>query len=230
MSDNRKHVGTEVGLELPTSESWLGRHAPYILLLLFLHYCTKIAMEIFGDWFDLYDMLPYVAYAIIALYVVAFIGVVVRVVAQVIRRASWTTILRSVLGEPGWWRTWYPRVLRDPASAWDRLPPTLKVLRTVIWLELLLLPAGVVLITFVTPTFEVVYASLGFQVPLAIRTLVFVVTLGAYALPVIALAALVQGRRWRSNLGLSFMVAFNAFFSVSRDFWRDTGARQLLRS
>jgi hypothetical protein len=229
MSDNREHTANEGGHEPPTSESWLGRHGPYILLLVYLLYCTQIAMGIFGDWFDLYDMLPIVADAIIVLFVAAGVGVVARVVGQAVRRATWTNILRSILGEPNWWRTWYPSILRDPASVWDRLPPTLKVLRTVIWLELLLLPAGVVLVIFVTPTFQAVWASLGVQAPLMIRTLEFAVTIGVYVLPVITLAALVQGWRWRSSRGLPLMVACNAFFSVSRDFWRDTDARQLLR-
>ena len=48
MSDNRKHAATEGGNEPPTAESWLGRHGPWVLLLVYLHYCLQIAMEIFG--------------------------------------------------------------------------------------------------------------------------------------------------------------------------------------
>jgi hypothetical protein len=211
------------------TESWLGRHGPYILLLVFLYYCLQIAMAIFGDWFDLYEMLPIMANAIIVLMVAAFVGVVVRVVVQVVRRASWTRVLRTILGQPSWWRTWYPRALRDPSSVWDRLPPTLKVLRTVFWLELLLLPAGFLLAIFVLPTFEVVFASLGMAFPLMMRTVTFAVTIGGYVLPLFAVAAVVQGRRWRATYGLPRMVAFSALFSVSQDFWRDTEARLLLR-
>lgn len=229
MSDNRKDTATDCGHEAPTSESWLGRHAPYIFLLVYLHYCTQIAMEIFGDWFDLFDMLPLVAASIIVLMVAAFVGVVVRVVGQVVRRTSWPKILRTILGEPSWWRTWYPRILRDPASVWDRLPPTLKVMRTGIWLGLLLLPAGVLLLVFVLPTFQMVYASIGVQFPLMMRTFIFAVTIGGYVFSLITLAALVQGWRWRARHGLPRMVAFNALFSVSQDFWRDTDARKLLR-
>jgi hypothetical protein len=212
----------------PTRESWLDRHGPYMLLLAFLYYCLQIAMAIFGDWFDLFEMLPITANAIIVLLVASFVGIMARVVGQVVRQASWTAILRDILGQPSWWRTWYPRILRDPASVWDRLPPTLKVMRTVLWLELLLLPAGVILAVFVIPTFQAVFASLGMQFPLMMRTFSFAVSLGGYALPLVIMAALVQGRRWHARHGVPGMVAFKALFSVNRDFWRDTEARQLL--
>jgi hypothetical protein len=211
------------------TESWLGRHGPYILLLVFLYYCLQIAVAMFGDWFDLYEMLPIMADAIVVLMVAALVGVVVRVIVQVVRHASWTRILRTILGEPSWWRTWYPRVLRDPASVWDRLPPALKVLRTVFWLELLLLPAGFLLAIFVLPTFEAVFASLGMAFPLMMRTVTLAVTIGVYVLPLFAVAAVVQGRRWRAEHGLSPMVAFGTLFSVSPDFWQDTEAGKLLR-
>ena len=232
MSDNRNHTATEGGHEPPTRESWLSRHGPYILLLVYLYYWTQIAIGLLGPPFGsyaLYDMLPHLASSIVVLMVAAAVGVVARAVAQVVRRASWTTILRDILGEPTSWRTWYPRSLRDPASVWDRLPPTLKVARTVIWLELLLLPAGFVLAVFVLPTFQAVYASIGVELPLMMRTFHVAVTIGGYVLPLITVAALVQGWRWCARTGLPRMVAFNAFFSVSRDFWRDTEALKLLR-
>ncbi len=229
MNDNYVHTATERGLEPAPAESWLSRHIPYILLLAYLYYCTQITIEIFDEFFYFYRVLPLVENAIIALFAAAGVGVVIRIVAHAVRRVSWTTILRRILGEPTWWRTWYPRVLRDSASVWDRLPPALKLMRTVIWLELLLLPAGVVLATFVLPTFQVMFASIGVELPLMMRTFTFAVTVGGYVLPLIALAALVQGRRWRSRFGLPLWVTFNAFFSVSRAFWQDTDARQLLR-
>ena len=102
-------------------------------------------------------------------------------------------------------------------------------MRTVIWLGLLLLPAGILLLVFVLPTFQAVYASIGVQFPLMMRTFIFAVTIAGYVFPLIALAALVQGWRWRARHGLPRMVAFNALFSVSQDFWRDTDARKLLR-
>ena len=151
MRDDHKDTATERGHEASNSESWLSRHAPYILLLVYLYYCTQIAMDVFvrswwfNDWLSwLSEMLPIAAIALIVLMAAALLGVAFRIVGHVARRAPGTAILNDILGEPTWWRTWYPRTLRDPASVWDRLPPTLKVTRTAIWLGLLLLPAGLV--------------------------------------------------------------------------------------
>lgn len=210
------------------NESWLGRHGPYLLLLAFLYYCLQIAMAIFGDWFDLFEMLPITVNAVLVLVAAAFLGMAVRVVGELIRGTSWLAVLRDILGQPSWWRTWYPRLLRDPANVWDKLPPTLKVMQTVLWLELLLLPAGFILAVFVIPTFQAVFASLGMQFPLMMRTYSVAVTIGGYALPFIVIAALVQGRHWHAQHGVPGMVAFKSLFSVNRDFWRDTDARKLL--
>ena len=230
MPDNHSHTVTEGGPEPLISESWLGRHAPYVLLLGYLYYCTLIGMEIFGDRFGwLSEMLPLVAGSLIVLMGAAFFGVALRIVGQVLHRVSGPTILRDILGEPSWWRAWYPRSLRDPSSLWDRLPPTLKVARTAVWLALLLLPAGFVMVVFVLPTFQTMYEILGFQFPAMMRAYTTAVTVGSYVLPVMVLAALVQASLWRTRYGLSRLVAFTALFSARRDFWQDTDARELLR-
>jgi hypothetical protein len=161
--------------------------------------------------------------------VAALVGVTLRIVGQVLHRVSGPTILRDILGEPSWWRAWYPRSLRDPSSLWDRLPPTLKVARTAVWSALLLLPAGFVMVVFVLPTFQTVYEILGFQFPSMMRAYTLAVTVGGYVLPVMVLAALVQASLWRTRYGLSRLVAFTALFSARRDFWQDTDARELLR-
>ena len=228
MSENEQQTALEEGHQPPAPESWLGRHAPYVLLLGYLYYCTQIAIEILGEWWELSDMLPITAVAINVLFGAAFAGLALRVVGQVIRRASLTSILRNILGEPSWWRTWYPRALRNPASVWDSLPAALKLMRTALWLGLLVVPAGVVLLVFVIPTFEVAYASMGVRFPLMMRTFTSVVTMGAYVFPLVLLAAFVEGRRWRAQHGLSSRVAFNALFSVNGEFWRRTEARKLL--
>ncbi len=230
MTDNRTHIPTESGPEPVVSESWLGRHAPYLLLLGYLFYCTQIAMEIFDGFGWLSEMLPLAEVSLIVLMAAAFFGVALRIVGQVLHRVSGPTILRDILGEPSWWRAWYPRSLRDPSSLWDRLPPTLKVARTAIWLALLLLPAGFVMLVFVLPTCQTVYEILGFQFPSMMRAYTLAVTVGGYVLPVMVLAALVQASLWRTRYGLSRLVAFTALFSVRRDFWQDTDARELLRS
>ena len=228
MSENEQHTILEEGHQPPAPESWLGRHAPYVLLLGFLYYCTQIATEILGGWWELSDMLPITAVAINVLFGAAFAGLALRVVGQVIRRASPTSILRNILGEPSWWRTWYPRALRNPASVWDRLPAALKLMRTALWLGLLVVPAGLVLAVFVIPTFRVVYESMGVRLPLIMSMFASVVTIGAYAFPVVLSAALVQVQRWHARHGLSGVAAFSALLSDNVDFWRHTEARKLL--
>jgi type II secretory pathway component PulF len=118
--------------------------------------------------------------------------------------------------------------LRARTSVWDELPLELKLMRTVLWLGLLLLPAGFFLVVFVIPTFQVVYENLGVRLPLMLRTYTSVVTAGGYLVPLIMVAALGQLWRLRANYGLSRLVAFNALFSVDQDFWEQTDARRLL--
>ncbi len=63
------------------------------------------------------------------------------------------------------------------------------------------------------------------------RTYATAVTVGGYVLPLTILGGLVQASRWHGRHGrhgLSRLVALNALFSGSRDFWRDTDARELL--
>lgn len=213
-----------------TPESWLSRHTPYILLLAYLYHCTQVTIELFDDFFYFYRVMPLVENAILWLFAAAGVGVLLRAIFYAARRVPWTTIVKRILGEPTWWRTWYPRSLRDSASVWERMPLALKLLRTGVWLELLLLPAGFILVIFVTPTFQAVYASIGVESPLAMRLFATLVSIGGYLLPVVLVGAIVQYRSWRTKLGLSAQLGFRAFFSVDPDFWRDTDARLLLKS
>ncbi len=102
MSQDHENIAAEADHQAPISESWLSRHAPYILLLAFLFYCTQVAMEIFPYRFGLFEMLPIIEGSLIVLMAAALLGVASRVVGQVLRRASLTTILRDILGEPTW--------------------------------------------------------------------------------------------------------------------------------
>jgi hypothetical protein len=213
-----------------TPESWLSRHTPYVLLLAYLYHCTQITIELFDEFFYFYRVMPLVENAILYLFAAAAVGVIVRAIFYAARRASWTTIVKRILGEPTWWRTWYPRFLRDPASVWDRMPLSLKLLRTGIWLELLLLPAGLILVTFVTPTFQTVYASIGVASPLAMRSYATLVNVGGYLLPVVLVGMIVQYRHWRTTLGLSSSVALSAFFSNNPNHWQNTSAYMVLNN
>lgn len=230
MSAIRYTYANEGAAERSFSESWLSRHTPYILLLVFLYWCNLLTLEIFDDFFYFYRVLPLIENAILALLAIAGFGVVVRLTVHAVRRVSLQTVMRTILGEPTWWRTWYPRALRTPDSVWDRMPLPLKTIRTLVWLELLLLPAGFFLAIFVIPTFQAVYASIGVVAPLAMRMYLTAVEIGSYALPAVFVAALALGWKWRTKYDLPLLVVVCAFFAGSREFWQDTDARMLLRS
>jgi len=199
----------------PASESWLSRHTPYILLLAFLFYCNRLTIGLFDDFFHFYRVLPLVEDAIIVALELACFGVLIRVAAYAVARNSWTEMLSRLFREPTWWRTWYPRFLRAADSVWGRLPTSLKLMRTLIWLELILLPAGSILAVFVLPTFQAVYASIGVQTPLAMQILMTAVEIGGYLLPVIAIVAIVQTLRWHKTHRLSLWIALTAYWSVN---------------
>jgi len=42
---------------------------------------------------------------------------------------SWRTILRLAMQPPKWWTGWWPARWRLPGDVWDRLPPTLRLLK-----------------------------------------------------------------------------------------------------
>ncbi len=97
MSHDHENIATEADHQPPISESWLSRHAPYILLLTFLFYCTQIAMEIFPYRFGLFEMLPIIEGSLLVLMAAALLGVASRVVGQVVRRAPAIAILKDIL-------------------------------------------------------------------------------------------------------------------------------------
>jgi len=103
-------------------------------------------------------------------------------------------------------------------------------MRSALWLGSLLVPAGVVLLTFVIPTFQTMYESMGVRFPLMMQTFTSVVTISAYVFPVVLSAALVQVQRWSVRHGLSTIAGLGALFSGDEEFWKNTKARKLLTS
>ena len=43
-------AGPAVGADTPFAESWLSRYTPYVLLLVYLYYCTEITLGIFDEY------------------------------------------------------------------------------------------------------------------------------------------------------------------------------------
>ncbi len=136
-------------------------------------------------------------------------------------------ILRA-LGQPRWWQAWYPRPLRDPANAWDEIPFAMKLLRTIVWLNLLALPLAVPLI-FLVPALEKVAASAGLQLPLSMRVTIFAssIALAArllYGLPLAVAGTVVIAVRRR----VPVLTAIKLLFTWDCDRWSSTEARRLI--
>ncbi len=81
---------------------------------------------------------------------------------------SWGVTARGLFGQPRWWQAWYPRALRDPDSAWDRMPVLVKILRTLAVLFLLMIPLGLPQL-FVVPTLVMLARGAGMALPLPLR-------------------------------------------------------------
>jgi hypothetical protein len=59
------------------------------------------------------------------------LGAIVMSVRLRVSGMDLQTILRNVLLQPRWWRTWYPRALRRPGDVWSRLPREIRRFRSV---------------------------------------------------------------------------------------------------
>jgi len=122
-------------------DSWLSRRGPYVFLLSFLLYFTSFfkgemragfGSEAYSEW-AVGPLLEFSAVAVILLLVAAVADVLVRMGIRLKRGRSWRQLGRFLLGQPDWWQAWYPRSLRVRDSVWDRLPFSMKLLRTLVW-------------------------------------------------------------------------------------------------
>jgi hypothetical protein len=86
-----------------------------------------------------------------------------------LRGGTWRAAAHAVLGQPRWWLAWYPRSLRPARSAWERIPASVKALRTLLFVDLLMLPVALPLI-FVVPYMEYKAATANIVLPLTLRT------------------------------------------------------------
>ena len=219
-------------------ESWLVRRGPYLLLLAFLLYFIRFIQDMFGSGPNpelhagVLEALALVMTGLIVLAIVAVLDGAGRAGIHLLQGRPWRHVRLFLLGQPNWWQTWYPRSLRVPDSVWDRLPFSMKVLRTLVWLELILLffePAGWTLVIFVIPTFQSWSASIGRELPLLIRVFVFVTYWGLYALPVIAAVLWWQFRYWHTKHAISVLVLFVSLFNLRGSYWQGSPARVILR-
>jgi tRNA A-37 threonylcarbamoyl transferase component Bud32 len=81
---------------------------------------------------------------------------------------TWRPAWRAGFGQPRWWQAWYPRWLRSADSAWDRMPFGVKLLRTLLWLDVAVIPLAIPLV-FGVPQLSSTAASGGIALPLPVR-------------------------------------------------------------
>jgi hypothetical protein len=112
---------------------------------------------------------------------------------------------------------------------WDRLPLSIKLLRTLVWLELIIVPAGWVLLAFVIPTFENMYGSVGRDLPLLIRMYVTTVTWAGYMAPFTAAFLWWQVTRWHARHGVPALAFLPSLFNLRGSYWQGSPVRVMLK-
>ena len=179
-------------------------------------------------------MLLFAAGAVAVLLLAAAIDLLVRVSARRYGGWSWRQLTRYLVEQPNWWQTWYPRGLRVRDSVWERLPFSMKLLRTLVWLELIVLPAGGLLVLFVIPTFEALIryeGAAGF--PLFILVLTRVVTYSVrwaiYALPVTVALLVWKFHRWGTEQNIPLLALIGGLFNLQGSHWQGSPVRAILR-
>ena len=104
----------------------------------------------------------------------------------------------------------------------------MKLLRTLIWLELIILPAGGLLTVFVLPTFRSVFAAVGRPWPVAM-TVVHNATYAAwYALPFTIGLFAWYARKWQKGHRITGRALLGSLFNLRGDHWQASPMRVIL--
>ncbi len=214
--------------EHPARQSWLERRGPLAMLLGLLTYYLQVTAGLLAGRAVMALVRPVTALFEFGL--VLFLGEMLwRMASARLNGRSWNAVFRVAFGQPHWWQAWYPRALRDPTNVWDRMSPTVKVLRTILWLELAAVPVAVPLI-FVVPTISRIWAGANLAFPLLVRLTVAVSQ--ALKWPMIAgLAILVVGVATLSvRLRIPVKAVMRSLLTWRSDRWNTAEARRLLRT
>jgi tRNA A-37 threonylcarbamoyl transferase component Bud32 len=83
-----------------------------------------------------------------------------------------SALRRLAFGQPSWWQAWYPRALRAPDNVWDRMPLSMRVMRTLVWLGLVVVPLAMPII-FIVPDVAAFARGMGVPLPLPMRIMIF---------------------------------------------------------
>lgn len=243
-ADFRRAVAADDGsAEVPgeaaraQGESWLSRRGPYVALLLFLLFSlrfwkgllrTAFTPDVYEEWAGS-TTLEVITWAVVILLAAAAVDLLARAAVRLYRGRSGRELARYLVGQPVWWQTWYPRGLRVRDSVWDRLPLSMKVLRTLVWLELIVAPVSNILALFVIPTFQTMIWGLGREVPLVITGLVHTAIWSRRSLPFVAVLLVVLFWRWRARHGIPLRALFASLFNLRGSYWQGSPARAILR-
>lgn len=144
--------------------------------------------------------------------------------AGVRRIALW----RLAFGQPRWWQAWYPRSLRDPENVWDRMPWSMRVMRTIIWIGLVVVPMIMPLLFFVDDL--ATFAAAGaMPLPLPLRIMIVASSVAlqplTYGLVLSLIGAAILARR----RGVPASSVLKLLFTWRASAW-DTPEGQRLRS
>jgi predicted Ser/Thr protein kinase len=123
------------------------------------------------------------------------------------RPEPWRTLLRIGCRPPRWWRAWWPRRFRRPGDVFDRLPPEMRVLRSMDTLVVAMSPLFVLgLIWFVTPAGEAATLQWIATTSSTERILIVSGGLSAFGLGAISTAILLSNRlRRRFHMDLPML-------------------------
>ena len=105
----------------------------------------------------------------------------------------------------------------------------MKLLRTLVWLQLIIIPAGGVLALFVVPTFQSLLEFSGQEVPLAITGLLYAVRGALYALPVTVVLMAWKGHVWQAEHGIPTPALLGSLFNLRGSYWQGSPVRAILR-
>lgn len=105
----------------------------------------------------------------------------------------------------------------------------MKLLRTLVWIELVLVPAGAVLVAYVIPTFRQLVASLERGLPLLLQVLGPLVTLAAYALPLVGGFLWWEMWRWHKQHDVPQSAFLWSLFNLRGNYWQGSRVRVMLK-
>ncbi len=159
----------------------------------------------------------------------AIADLVVRVIVRMYRGRSWLELVRYVLGQPEWWQTWYPRRLRVRDSVWDRLPFSMKLLRSLVWVELIVLPTASILAFVVIPTFQSMFQSAGREIPLSVSIVAVAYQWALYLLPVTLGLLVWKVYAWKKTHDVPAAASLASLFNLKGSYWQGSPARAILR-